>query len=141
MSTRHLSLRLESDTFERLERQSRHTRQSRSDLARTLLDEGLRMEGQPGIIFRSGPGGRRPGLAGGPDVWEIVRVFRGVDSHGEEAVRRTAELTGLTTSQIRAALSYYAEYSAEIDAWIQRVDEVAAQAEAVWQREQDLFRS
>ncbi|CCF85589.1 hypothetical protein [Nitrolancea hollandica] len=140
MTARHLSLRLEADTFERLEMQSRQTGQSRSDLARTLLDEGLRMESHPGIIFRPGPGGRRPGLAGGPDAWEIVRIFQGLEQRGEEAVRRTAELAGLTASQVRTVLSYYAEYPGEINAWIKRVDEMAAQAEAAWRREQDILQ-
>lgn len=139
MPARHLSLRLDAGILERLEMQSRHTGQSRSELARTLLDEGLRMEAHPGIIFRGGPGGRRPGLAGGPDIWEIVRVFQGVALRGEEAVRCTAELAGLTPSQVRTALSYYAEYPGEIDTWIQRVDDVAARAEAAWHREQDVL--
>lgn len=30
----------------------------------------------PGIVFRPGPTGRRAGLAGGPDVWEVVRAVR-----------------------------------------------------------------
>ncbi len=140
MTARHLSLRLEAHTLERLDLQSRQSGQSRSQLARTLLEEGLRMEAHPGIVFRPGPGGRRPGLAGGPDIWEIVRVFQGIETRGEEAVRQIAVLSGLTPSQVRTALGYYAEYPDEIDAWIQQVDEVAAQSEMVWRREQDLLQ-
>lgn len=140
VATRHLSVRLEADTFERLEAQSRRAGQTRSELAKTLLDEGLRMEVHPGITFRSGPAGRRPGLAGGPDVWEVARVFKEIDAQGEEAVRRTAELTGLAPTQVRTALRYYAEYCDEIDEWIQRVDQEASWAEAAWRREQDLLR-
>lgn len=98
------------------------------------------MEAHPGIVFRPGPGGRRPGLAGGPDIWEIVRVFQGIETRGEQAVRQIAGLSGLTSSQVRTAVGYYAEYPDEIDAWIQRVDEVAAQSEMVWRREQDLLQ-
>lgn len=122
MPSRHLSLRLESDTYERLEAESQRSGQPRSQVAKTLLEEGLRMEAHPGIVFRSGPAGRRPGLAGGPDLWEVVRVFAGVDSHGEEALARTAELTGLTREQVRIALRYYAEFRNEIDGWIRRVE-------------------
>ena len=135
MSGRHLSLRLQPDTFERLEAVSRRAGQARSQLAKTLLEEGLRMDAHPGIVFRSGPAGRRPGLAAGPDVWEVVRVFKGVESPGEEALRRTAELTGLTPGQVRMALGYYAEFPGEIDTWIRRVDEEATSAEAAWRRE------
>lgn len=98
------------------------------------------MEAHPGIIFRSGPAGRRPGLAGGPDVWEVVRVFQGVEAQDEEGLRRTAERTGLTPERVRVALRYYAGYRDEIDAWIRRVDEEATQAETAWRREQDLLR-
>ena len=114
MPSRHLSLRLESDTFDDLEAQSRRAGQSRSQLARTLLAEGLRMEAHPGIVFRSGPAGRRPGLAGGPDVWEVARVFQGESGQGEEALKRASHLTGLTSQQVRIALRYYANCREEI---------------------------
>lgn len=140
MPSRHLTLRLDPDTFARLDTQSQRTGQPRSELARTLLEEGLRMQAHPGIVFRSGPAGRRPGLAGGPDVWEVARVLRGVGAKGDEAVAHTAELTGLSPAQVRAAVRYYAEYPREIDDWLRRVDEEADQAEAAWRREQDLLQ-
>jgi uncharacterized protein DUF5615 len=31
---------------------------------------------RPGVIFRTGPTGRRADLAAGPDVWEVVRAVR-----------------------------------------------------------------
>ncbi len=139
MSSRHLSLRLESGTYDRLEVESQRTGQSRSQLAKTLLEEGLRMEAHPGIVFRSGPAGRRPGIAGGPDIWEVVRVFEGVDAQGEELLRRTAESTGLTPELVRIALRYYADYRDEIDDWIRRVDEESARSEAAWRRGRDLL--
>lgn len=141
MPSRHLSLRLESDTYRRLAAESQRAGQSRSQVAKTLLDEGLRMEAHPGIVFRPGPAGRRPGLAGGPDLWEVIRVFEGVDARGEEALRITAERTGLTLEQVRIAVRYYAEYRDEIDDWIRRLDDEADRAEAAWRREQDLLRT
>jgi hypothetical protein len=139
--SRHLSIRLEADTFRRLDAQSRRSGQTRSRTAQTLLEEGLRMESHPGVLFRSGPAGRRPGLVGGPDLWEVVRVFRGIESCGEEAVRRTATLTGLSEDQVRVALRYYAALPAEIDAWIARLDEASAEGEATWSRECELLGS
>ena len=130
MPSRHLSIRIDPESFERLERESRRMRLSRSELARTLLEEGLRMEAHPGIVFRDGPTGRRPGLAGGPDIWEVARVYREVE--GPDRIRETADLTGLLHQQIRAAASYYSEFQDEIDDWIAMVDEVAERAEAVW---------
>jgi hypothetical protein len=49
---------------------------SLSSAANRLVDEALRTSEHPGIMFRPGPTGRRAGLAGGPDVWEIVRAIR-----------------------------------------------------------------
>jgi hypothetical protein len=139
MPSRHLTLRIDADAFDRLDAESRRLGQSRSDLAKTLLGEGLRMEAHPGIVFRGGPAGRRAGLAAGPDVWEVVRVFKSVEASGEEAVAHTAELSSLSLSQIRTVLRYYAEYQDEIDAWLQRVDDEARRAEAAWRREQKLL--
>lgn len=99
------------------------------------------MESHPGIVFRSGPAGRRPGLADGPDIWEVARVFAGTAVQGEAAIRRAAELTGLTTQQVRVALRYYADHPQEIDAWLQRVDEEADRAEAGWRRQRALLQA
>lgn len=140
MPTRHLTLRLDSETFDRLEARSQQQHQPRSRVVKTLLEEGLRMEAHPGIVFRDGPAGRRPGLAGGPDVWEVVSVFRGIQASGEDALRQTAELTNLTPTQVGIALRYYADFGAEIDDWIRRVEEEAARAEATWRRAQDLLQ-
>ena len=88
------------------------------------------MEQHPGIVFRPGPGGRRAGLVGGPDVWEVVRACLGHDV-ADAATRETiGRQTGLTVAQVLAALRYYAEYTGEIEDWIERVDTEAALAEA-----------
>jgi hypothetical protein len=136
MASRHLSLRIERHTFDRLDAQSRRVGQSRSQVAKTLLEEGLRMESHPGIVFRSGPAGRRAGLVGGPDVWEVMRAFRPGNTSAEE----TAALTGLSVEQVRTAVRYYAEHRDEIDDWLRRVDEESDRAEAAWRSEQDLLR-
>lgn len=141
MSSRHLSVRLKAATFARLDAESRRTGQSRSQLAQQLLDEGLRTAAHTGITFRSGPVGRRPGLIGGPDVWEVARIFKGISDRSDDAIQQMAELADLSPQQVRVALRYYSEYPQEIDAWIQRVDEEAAQAEAAWRREQALLKS
>lgn len=140
MPSQHLSLRIDSDTINRLDAESRRSGLSRSHLTKILIEEGLRMMRHPGIVFRPGPAGRRPGLAGSMDVWEVARVFTRLDAEGEELLRRTAELTELHTDQVRTAVRYYAEFSNEIDAWISQVDDAAARAESAWQREQSVLR-
>jgi len=49
---------------------------SLSSAANRLVDEAMRMAEHPGVIFRSGPTGRRAALAGGPDVWEVIRAVK-----------------------------------------------------------------
>ena len=107
---------------------------SRSELINAFAVEGMRIDAHPGIVFRDGPAGRRPGLADGPDVWEIARVLSEVEPRGEAAVDATAERLGLTTRQVLAALGYYAAYKAEIDEWISEVDRQAEWMERAWRQ-------
>ena len=93
------------------------------------------MERHPGIVFRSGPAGRRAGLMSGPDVWEVVRAAVGYERTREDV----AEQAGLTPEQVGVALRYYVEHSNEIEDWIRMVDEEAERAEADWRSEQQLL--
>ena len=93
------------------------------------------MERHPGIVFRSGPAGRRAGLMSGPDVWEVVRVALG-DAKTPEDI---AELSGLTVEQVSVALRYYAEHRDEIESWLRMVDEEAERAETEWRLQQELL--
>jgi len=86
------------------------------------------MDAHPGIVFRSGPGGRRAGLAVGPDVWEVARVLREIEPTGEKAILKTSRLMGVAISQSRAAANYYYEFAGEVDAWIAEVDREAEEA-------------
>jgi len=132
--TQHISFRIDADTLSRLDALGSMTGQSRADLLNTLVDEGLRMESHPGIVFRPGPAGRRPGLIAGPDVWEVARLLKDVEGTGDAAVAQTAELIDLRIDQVEAALSYYLEHRAEVDAWIARLDDYAAREEAAFER-------
>lgn len=78
-----------------------------------LVDEALRMRRAPGVVFVDGPVGRRPVIAGtGLDVWELIAAWQEV---GQDYRRLRAAYDWLTEPQIRAALSYYEAYPAEID--------------------------
>ena len=137
--SRHLSVRVGEDVFEHLETQSRKSGQSLSAVAKRLLGKGLRMEEHPGIVFRSGPGGRRAGLIGGPDVWEVVRALPGAAVGDGDRLEGIGDRTGLAADQVAAALRYYAEYEDEVGEWIRRVEEKAERAEERWRREQKLL--
>jgi hypothetical protein len=110
---------------------------NKSRLAERYIDEGMRMEDHPGIVFRDGPTGRRAGLSAGPDVWEVISALRSTGLAGEPAIRATAEWSSLSVRQVRDAVGYYNEYAVEIDSRIRLNDEDADAAEQRW-HEQNL---
>jgi hypothetical protein len=75
------------------------------------------------IILREGPAGVRPGLPGGPDVWEVVAVYRSFAD-----VERTADWLDQPASAVEIALGYYERHRDEIDAWILENEEAAEAA-------------
>ncbi len=89
----------------------------------------MRMEDHPGIVFRDGPAGRRAGLAGGPDIWEVIVILQDFAVVGPRAaVAKTAKSLSLTEAQVRTAEGYYTSHPDEIDGRI--ADNVAAANEA-----------
>ena len=125
--------------YERLKRGAARRAESISSAGERLIDEGLRMEAHPGIVFRDGPSGRRAGLAAGPDVWEVVGLLRGLRGSFEERVAAAAARLGLTEGQVRATSRYYAEFTDEIDAEITYNDDIADRELSAWERERRLL--
>jgi len=134
MSTRHVSFRIDAATIDALDELARSRDAGRTEMAATLLEEGIRMERHPGIVFAPGPAGRRPTLTDGPDVWEIVQAARNTGLGGEAAVDATARWMGLRRDQVERAVAYYADYREEIDDWIERVARDAERERAAWER-------
>jgi hypothetical protein len=136
---RQFSARLDPAVLDRLERHGARVGLNKSRLAERYLDEGMRMEDHPGVVFRDGPSGRRAGLAGGPDIWEVIAAIRASGLEGDAALVAAAEWGSLTPMQVRAAARYYAEYRQEIDERIRRHVEEADAAEAQWRREHNAL--
>lgn len=109
------SIRMSPQTLARLDVGARRRGEAKARTAERLIDEGLRMEDHPGIVFRDGPAGRRAALAGGPDVWEIIETLKGTGLSGEHAIAATAEWGALTRAQVHAAVRYYADFREEVD--------------------------
>lgn len=125
----HFSLRLTPETLRRLIRRSSLTGISKTALAEQLVVEGLRMAEHPGVVFRNGAAGRRPGLAGsGLDVWEVVET---VHNEGGDT-RAAAEYLSLAPALVAAAMGYYAEHRDEIDEWVELNRLESEEAEAAW---------
>jgi hypothetical protein len=117
---------------------------SLSSAANRLVDEALRMNEHPGIMFRAGPTGRRAGLAGGPDVWEVVRAVKSAhltepQLGGDELISLVGENTGMPVRLIGVAVRYWASYPDEIDSEISSAEAAEEAADLAWQRERDLL--
>ena len=117
---------------------------SLSSAANRLVDEALRMAEHPGVIFRSGPTGRRAGLAGGPDVWEVIRAIK--SAHNAEPGLSSDDLVGLVSDNsgiplrlVTTAVRYWAAYPGEVDAEITAADATEEAAERAWLRERQLL--
>ena len=124
---------------QRLKDSARRRRVGVSTLAERLIDEGLRMEAHPGVVFREGPTGRRAVLVGGPEVSDVIGAVIGGDVPVAQRRSRAAELMGLSLPVVDAALTYYADHTEEIDAELAERNRAAAEAEAAWRRQQELL--
>jgi hypothetical protein len=113
----NVSVRLDEGLAERLRLRARAAGESLSDRLRRYAEEGARRDEHPLITFRDGPTGRRAGLVGGPDVWEVAMWFDDLGTESEPAATLVEE-TALTRPQVDAALRYHAAYPDEIDARI-----------------------
>src|SRR5687767_10456408 len=112
---RPTSFRFPEELSARLEAEAEAAGMSVSALVTRLLDEGLQVRRFPGVVFRDGPAGRRAGLVGGPDVWEIIRDVLAGPGRGESRIRRVATAAGLSEAQVRLAVDFYAAFPDEID--------------------------
>ncbi len=136
MATQAFSARWRVGVIDGLEQRSAAIGTTKSRLAERYVEEGLRTDEHPGVLFRNGPTGRRAALANGPDVWEVISTLKGVSAKGDSAVGAVADLLGVDPAQVRIALRYYGAYPEEIDDRIRRNGVEADAAEAAWRREQ-----
>jgi hypothetical protein len=139
MAPSPFSMRLGERTMARLEAHGRRRGETKTRTAERLIEEGLRLEDHPGIVFRDGPSGRRAALPNGPDVWEVIATLQSCGKKGERAIAAAAEWASLSVGQVRAAVGYYGEYREEIDERIRLNREDADRQHAAWQRAQEAL--
>lgn len=131
------SFRLSPATAALLDQLAQHLGESRNALADRLLGEAVRTQQHPLIRFRVGTAGRREPAVGGTRllVRQVVQQVR--DEAGD--VDAVAAALDLPTTTVRAALSYYADFAAEVDAdtaWAARIE---AEELTRWQRAQAIL--
>ena len=135
-----LTIELDGDALERLDALRDEDGCSRSEAARNLIEEGLRMAKHPGIVFHPGPTGRRASLSDGPDVWEAAYLFADMPLDTEDdimdAIFGCIGLSSLSSEQLRTAILYYLDYGDEIRERMRRNDEEADRGYEEWLRKQ-----
>ena len=89
------SYRLDQHLEERLARRAAVEGTTETAPVTRLLEQGLGAIDHPGIVYRPGPSGWRAGLAGGPDVDEVVRAVRSAGVAGDGAVPVAADRLGI----------------------------------------------
>lgn len=127
-------MRIDSKTREALEREASRRGVRKTALAEAFLREAILQAIHPGVVFRDGPAGRRAGLVGGPDVWELIAVWQ---AEGRDS-KATAHTLGLSLGLVHAALGYYADQRDEIDTWVEENERLAREGEAAWRRRNAL---
>ena len=131
---RQLAFRVRPQTLAHLKQRAKESGRSQTDLAERYVEEGLRMDEHPLIVFRDGATGRRPGLAGSRlDVWQVVET---VKQNG--SVEQAATYLELPPERVQACVRYYAAYQSDIDDWTERAHVVAERERASWERQQEL---
>jgi hypothetical protein len=133
------AVRIESETLRALRERSAQSGEPIVRLAQRYINEGMRLDRHPAILFRDGPAGRRAVLIGGPDVWEVIAAARSAPERGEELVRALAERTGTPVEKIRSAIRYYGEFPGEVEAFIAANEREAEQLERTLETEQRLL--
>jgi hypothetical protein len=124
------SLRLPEDLRDRLTVAAEQQGTTLTALVERYAREGLATDAHSGIVFKSGPSGRRAALAGGPDVWEIVDALQTTTGPEQDRVATVADQLGIHPRQVTIALGYAADHPDEIE------DRIAANLRALSHAEQ-----
>lgn len=125
----NVSVRLDDRLAERLRLRARAAGETLSDRLRRYAEEGARRDEHPLITFRDGPTGRRAGLIGGPDVWEVALWIDDL-AHETDPAAALVDDGVATLPQIDAALVYRADYPGEIEARVELHRRATAAADA-----------
>lgn len=132
-----LSFRFSAGTVALLDTETKRSSESRNALTERLVSEGLHTERHPLIRFRPGAAGRRQPMLIGTRLYlhQVVATVRASDGKIADA----AEYLGISAQQVRAAVDYYADFSAEVDADAAHAAAVEAEELARWQRRQQAL--
>lgn len=113
----NVSVRVDDRLAQKLKLSAAAAGETVSDRLRRYAEEGARRDEHPMITFRDGPSGRRAGLIGGPDVWEVAMWIDDL-SAVPDAADTLARKGAIARGQIDAALRYRSACPEEVQARI-----------------------
>ncbi len=131
------SFRLSASTSRLLDHRVGESGESRNAMVDRLLNESLRIEKHPFVRFITGASGKREAHIVGTR-WKVRQII--VSLKGEKGnIASVVKGFDLTEPQVRAAVSYYADFTDEVDADIERDFADADQQRIRWEREQSVI--
>jgi uncharacterized protein (DUF433 family) len=132
----HQSFRLPRGLLDRLRGHAARAQASQASLVARYIEEGIKLDTYPLIVFRDSPVGRRAMLEGSRlDVAQIIQTLRNEGGSVEAA----AKYLDLTPAQVRACIRYYADNEEEVRGFSERMDAENERLRASWEREQALL--
>jgi uncharacterized protein (DUF433 family) len=130
------SFRLSDTVLASLRERARERGESANSLVERYLEEGLRRDDHPLIVFREGAAGRRAALVGTRlDVAQVIDTLR----ESKNSIDATAEYLEIPEQHARAAVQYYSDFRDEVDEWRERARAIAEREEDAWRREQSVL--
>jgi uncharacterized protein (DUF433 family) len=112
-ATHPISVRLAPEVDKSVRRLARQTRRPLGRVVNDLLDQRLRMQRFPGIVFMDGPRGVRAHLYDtGLDVWEFISLYR---AYGCSLDALQHHHPHLSQHHVDTALAYAVAYPDEIE--------------------------
>jgi hypothetical protein len=137
--TKSTSFRISDAARSRLAARSSHDGVTATALLDQLIVEGIDQLNYPGVIFRGPPHDRRPALAAGPDIWEVVARLQELDGTEERRITMLSEESDLHSRLIRIALDYAADHAGEITERISRNRAMAERSHATARQREALL--
>lgn len=134
---RPYSLRLGPSTIRRLSEEAGRLRVPARTLAQELVEEGLRVRRHPAITFVERAAGRRASLMRRPRL-SVAQVVQTVRASAD--LTEAADYLELSVTDLERVLDYYADFTDEIDAEIERRQEVADREELLFRERQRLLK-
>ncbi|MGH2519602.1 MAG: hypothetical protein ACRDF8_07360 [Chloroflexota bacterium] len=96
------------------------------------------MDQYPGIAFQDGASSRRPALAGRRlDVGQVMQTLR---ASGNDRAEASAYL-GISAPEMAAAVAYYVDHKDAVDESMRDAQAAADEAQAAWERQQQLTQA